>query len=103
MENKNNSISENADENFNNDLETISLETETGPMEIKKWDTFKWKSHGAVPFRVARIERINKDKVYFYFVTQNSDGTWPIEDRNVPEKKGAENIIQYLSSAEKIN
>ena len=60
MENKNNSISENADENFNNDLETISLETETGPMEIKKWDTFKWKSHGAVPFRVARIERINK-------------------------------------------
>lgn len=54
-----------ADETFNNDLEIISLETEAGSMEIKKGDTFKWKSPDAVPFRIARIERINKNKVNF--------------------------------------
>lgn len=93
-----------ADETFNNDLEIISLETEAGSMEIKKGDTFKWKSLDAVPFRVARIERINKNKVNFLFVTQNPDGSWPSNhDYNKEGVIESKKIVQYLSSAEKMN
>jgi len=91
-----------ADETFNNDLESINIENEGGSMEIRKGDTFKWKSPDAVPFRVRRIERINKDEIYFLFETQNSDGTWPIVD-NIKERMKAKDVIAYLSSAEKIN
>lgn len=91
-----------ADESFNNNLEVITVENGNESIEIKKGDTFKSKTPDAVPFKVRRIERINKDEIYFYFDTQNSDGTWPIEE-NISEKIESKNIIGYLSSAEKIS
>jgi hypothetical protein len=90
-----------ADESFNNDLEAVSLETETGFVEIRKGDTFKWRSGVDNPlFKVARIERINKYKTYFYFRTQMEDGTWEAE--NGSGRIESKNIIQYLSGAQKM-
>jgi len=84
--------------NFNNDfLQSITLESGIG---IKKGDTFKWKSPDAIPFKIARIEKIDNDNINFYFTTQNTDGTWPSEENK--ERKNLQEIEQYLSSAQKI-
>ncbi len=93
------------DESFNNDLAKISLETKKGNLEINNGATFKWKSPGAVPFKIANITRFNKkNEGYVYFINQNPNGTWPIDwSSHVAGKILFRDIIPYLAFVERLN
>jgi hypothetical protein len=93
------------DQSFDNDLPKISFKTEKGNLDIKKGDTFKWKSYDAVPFKIANITRFNeKNEGYVYFITQNPDGAWPIDwSSHVTGKILFKDIIPYLASVERLN